>query len=143
MRTQSLGQVRNRLIFAAGIVAALLLAGACGDANTAGGSSTGPAASTFTSPVTTTRQEGSSKDITRERFGDQWPLTVDHAILGCTFINGGAAYDLTVNVNGDLYALNGTARGHAASSGYKDIHEIWSGGQDMSPLLAAALQLCK
>jgi hypothetical protein len=48
--------------------------------------------------------EGSnSKEVSREDYGEKWPLTVKSGVLACS----GSA--VTFKANGVIYALNGTA----------------------------------
>ena len=67
---------------------------------------------------------GDKKEVlNRESFqavvGD-WPLTVSSATIACGEKN---SESLGVEVNGTIYALNGTAE---TFEGWKDLHAIWA-----------------
>jgi Protein of unknown function (DUF2511) len=82
--------------------------------------------------------------VTRDDLGEDWPLTVDYAVLGC---EGGTviqAATLTAP-DGTVYALNGTAKDHTDYE--EDIDPIWadaSGGLkvNIGPLIEQARALC-
>lgn len=86
---------------------------------------------------------GVHRTLSRKDFGDDWPLNVDEAQLGCSDIGG-----LIVSANGVDYAVNGTAMGQKGFDGqpkYRDLREIWTDRpgapglkKDLSPILNSA-----
>lgn len=64
--------------------------------------------------------------VTRTDLGEQWPLTVDYAVLHCQPKEAGG-YHLQLATltapDGTLYALNGSAKAHTPA---KDIEPIWA-----------------
>lgn len=87
--------------------------------------------------------------VTRDDLGDEWPLTVDYAVLACEPITaGGMALQVATLAapDGTVYALNGTAKDHTEAA---DIEPIWADNPDVeglkvdiSPLIDKALTLC-
>lgn len=89
-----------------------------------------------------TSTDGGAGEVTSADFGSDWPLTVDSGTLHCDGSDGiGLAY---ITTSEGTFALNGTAK-----SRYDDIDPIWAAGddgipkKDISPLIDAALKLCK
>lgn len=71
------------------------------------------------------------RNVTRDQFesrGLKWPLTVDHAELGCTKLSRWA------EVDGVKYALNGIAEGQ----GYRKIDPVWQVDERMAEMLKEA-----
>lgn len=56
------------------------------------------------------------KQVSKEMFGDDWPLTVDSGVLKC--VSGSAVIFISA---GKSYGINGFAK----SLGYQDIEPIW------------------
>jgi hypothetical protein len=89
--------------------------------------------------------KGSSIAVTKKTWHDgKWPFTVDHGILGCTQPPFPGA--VTFNVDGTLYAINGTAED--AHMG-RNVNPIWkkvphSGGLrvDIGGMIDKGLALC-
>lgn len=82
--------------------------------------------------------------VSKEEFGDSWPLTVDSGYLECWKHNA-----VIFHSNGKTYAVNGTAIGWRRSEGWRDIEEIWADDPtpgyykiDISPILDRGLTLC-
>lgn len=81
------------------------------------------------------------RKVTKEEFGDKWPLTVDEGEIECKdkFIR-------LFHHGGKTYALNGIAK----SRGFKPIDPIWKDNPELGdgfkinigPLLEAAGKLC-
>lgn len=63
----------------------------------------------------------SSKTITAQEFGDEWPFEVESGLVSC--VNGSVLF----TVEGKQYAVNGTAE----ANGYAEIEEIWSFNPEM------------
>lgn len=83
--------------------------------------------------------------VTQTVLGDAWPLTVEQGALSCE----GVAWVLFTS-NGQVYAVNGTARGHAKSRGWLDVASIWRADPQspglkvsMTPLIERGLALCQ
>jgi hypothetical protein len=79
--------------------------------------------------------------VTREQFGEKWPLTVDRAYVGCVI--GRLAL---IKINGKTYGLTGAAR----AQGYPPLDNLWRDNPDLpgakvtiSPLTELALKQCK
>lgn len=66
-----------------------------------------------------------SVKVTQSEYGDRWPFTVTEGELDC--LNRA---DVVLRVNGEVYAINGTARNKTAE--YKDLGEIWRDQPDHS-----------
>lgn len=84
-------------------------------------------------------------------FGPAWPLTLEKGDLRCVSpVAGRADLHALLFVNaGQFYALNGIARSHAASKGWKEIAEIWRDNPaiegtkvPITPLIERAERLC-
>ena len=102
-------------------------------------------------PVALTAAVGCSSGgntVSREDFGDEWPLTVDEGVIACEV--HGIAKPATFTSGGKTYALNGAA----SSRGAADIDAIWANDpeypnlnpplkKDLSPLTFRALELCE
>lgn len=87
----------------------------------------------------------SDKEVSRDDYGAEWPLTVDSGTLECK--GSGGVGEATITVDGTKYALNGIAKGNDA---YADIRPIWADSpdfagvkQDISVLIEDALPLCE
>lgn len=79
--------------------------------------------------------------VSREDFGDDWPLTVDEGVLACV-----PAFAVVFTAGGETYAVNG----QAATQGYADIDPIWADDPDglapkknIGPLIDRGLELCE
>lgn len=78
--------------------------------------------------------------VTKADLGDQWPLTVDHGELECQ--DPGSV--LFTSPDGQVYAVNGTAKDHTDAA---DITAIWADADyglkvDIGPLLDRGRALC-
>ncbi len=106
-------------------------------------SATAGTSATISAPALRQAHTGASQDVTAQQFGDKWPLTVQHAIIGCRPVNppDTSTVDLFVNDGGTLYGLNGTALSDV-NGAYQNIHAIWVSGMDITPLQDAARKLC-
>jgi hypothetical protein len=86
--------------------------------------------------------------VSREEFGERWPLTVDAGELECRQKGAGPAGRMVLfHAEGRTYAVNGTAITH---SGHPRIDPIWRDNPDIpgtkipiTPLLNAGLKLCE
>lgn len=61
------------------------------------------------------------RPISKTDLRDQWPFTFDAGVLACEPGN-----HVTVKANGQVYAINGSAKGAAARNGYADSNPIVS-----------------
>lgn len=84
-------------------------------------------------------------EVTREEYGEDWPLTVDEAKVRCE-----GAMAVVVEADGETYALNGVAR----QAGYPNVDPIWRDHPDVpdgmdpwkvniGPLIDLGLELCE
>jgi hypothetical protein len=91
---------------------------------------------------------GCSTDVfvSREMFGDAWPLTVTSGVLDCQ--NNGPRKLVTIDVDGIMYALNGSAK----SFGFPDVTTIrrrvtieagLTQYVPLEPLIQRGLTLCR
>lgn len=108
------------------------------------------------------------KAISKEEFGDKWPLTVEKGIIQCVkYEVDGVNPELmkgVIFVYGEkIYGVNGTAKSQGKELGYEDITTIISDDikmkedamrmgasekdatvkMDISPILDAGLKLCE
>ena len=60
--------------------------------------------------------------ITKEQFGERWPLSVNAGIVKCLAIGNGS---VVFEVDGKTYAVNGTAKGFAKKHNFYPIENIW------------------
>jgi hypothetical protein len=82
-------------------------------------------------------------------FGDNWPLTVQFAVVSCKNIVAGGRFLQVVTLDapdGTTYAVNGTAKSHTT---FPSIQPIWADDPnvdglkiDISPVIDAGLALC-
>lgn len=87
--------------------------------------------------------------VTRDDFGDIWPLVVDYAVLSCEPLQaGGMELQIATLQSPDktVYALNGTAKQHTDAA---DLAPIWANDPSaaglkisVGPLIERALSLC-
>ena len=93
----------------------------------------------------------SGPEVKAADFGARWPLTINSGTLRCNYPVPGnhSATALTISAGGKTYALNGTARGHAAKNGWLEINPIWRDNPGIpgtkipiTPLIERASQLC-
>jgi len=82
--------------------------------------------------------------VSRADFGEAWPLTIEEGTLACVPGNR-----IVLFANGQVYAVNGLARGNMAQRGWRDIQEIWADApgdlglkKDIGPLIERGLTLC-
>jgi hypothetical protein len=88
---------------------------------------------------------GNERTVTRAEMGEAWPLTVDEGTLRCDGAKGvGAA---TIEVDGEVYALNGTAKSRKAGV---NLTPVWAKDptipgayKPIGPLIQEALKLCR
>ena len=87
----------------------------------------------------TTSEDTSQRTVTKEQYGDKWPLIVNSGLLKC---DRGAIVFIH---NGIKYAVNGIAMGR----GYPDIEPIWKDHPSgyipkisIRPLINDGLKLC-
>jgi hypothetical protein len=86
---------------------------------------------------------GKSIEVAEASWHDgPWPLTVDRGILGCT--KPPYPGEVTFNVEGKLYGLNGTA----LDQGLPEINPLWrhEGSElrvDIGPMIERGLKLCE
>jgi hypothetical protein len=119
----------------AGTLAVMAAASLCAAA--AGCSSSDEASSNLSG------SKGKSIEVTRDTWHDgEWPFTVSHGILGCT--KPPFPGEVTFNVEGTTYGLNGTA----LDNGYKEVNPIWhSVGEgikvDIGGMIDRGLKLCQ
>lgn len=117
----------------------------------------GTCADVVSAPATTTAPPAQVPDdlqddpglLTRDDLGDEWPLTVEYAVLACEPMTAGSMnlQNATLTApDGTVYALNGTAKTHTDAA---DIGPIWANDPDLeglkidiSPLIDQALTLC-
>jgi hypothetical protein len=83
--------------------------------------------------------------LTRAELGDAWPLTVDEATVTCV-----RGVWVVLFADGQIYAVNGLARGVAAERGWRDVAAIRADGpanpglkRSLAPILEAGLALCR
>lgn len=116
----------RRLAGAAAVVAIFLLPG-CGSGSTAGGGA----------------GDDQTKTIGKSTFAD-WPLTADSGILKCA--GSGGVGMVTIDVDGQTYAVNGSAKGDKSNL---DIQPIWADAEmaglkkEIGSLIQEGLRLCK
>src|SRR4051812_31519701 len=53
--------------------------------------------------------QGSGVNLTQAQYGNDWPLTVDSAVVRCRNSAAEGVGSVTVEINGTEYAVNGTA----------------------------------
>lgn len=73
------------------------------------------------------RGSAGCKTITRAAYGAGWPLTVNSATLHCEELHrlpGVTKHAVWVEVRGEKYGVNGTARGWLGETRWK-LHDIW------------------
>ncbi len=58
--------------------------------------------------------------MSRDEYGDRWPLTVDEGIVECIPWSA-----VVFHARGETYAVNGLALGRRDEEGWRDIAEIW------------------
>ena len=80
-------------------------------------------------------QDSEGATVSRASVGEKWPLTVDSGKVGCD-----PGSKLWFETNGVRYGVNGLALGDPA---FKDIHDIWTSGKDISPIMDRARETCK
>lgn len=92
-----------------------------------------------------TPPEAKTLQVSQAELGDAWPLTIDQGELSCD----GASWVL-FKADGEVYAVNGSARGHAKTTGWLDVESIWREDPQspgfkvlMTPLIERGLPLCK
>lgn len=87
---------------------------------------------------------GQEATVTKSDMGAEWPLTVDEGTLQCE--GSGGVGQVTIEVDGTTYAVNGSAKGNEANEA---IDPIWADGttpglkKDIGPLIQEGLRLCK
>lgn len=82
---------------------------------------------------------------------EKWPLSVESGMLRCEPLPAMPKAQLvTFTSNGKIYAVNGTASGHAKKNGWRQIDEIWKDNPEISglkinigPLIDRGLALCR
>lgn len=84
-------------------------------------------------------------EISKDEFGDKWPLTVSSGKVLC--LDG--SFVLFVG-EGGTYAVNGTARSAMKRKGWRDINDIWKADPEypeakisIGPVLNRGLELCR
>lgn len=92
-----------------------------------------------------TPDDAKALPVSQAEMGDAWPLTVDQGELRCE----GSAW-VTFTSGDQVYAVNGSARGHAAKAGWLDVQSIWRSNPaapglkiTITPLIDKGLTLCK
>lgn len=105
---------------------------------------TGCSASNEASPDAPQPQStASSADVSKAAFKGEWPLATEHAIIGCDTEGAPDLPSLTLNVDGVVYGLNGTALDRHKD--YKQLSSgdgVWMPGTSISDLQNAARALC-
>lgn len=103
-------------------------------------------------PITMDRLFVKRQVVTRKEFAANWPLKLDVVTLRCKWPDSQRPqlHALLVEVGGDFYALNGTARAHAKANGWRDVQEIWRDDPrnpglkvPLTPLIERAQALCR
>lgn len=85
-----------------------------------------------------------SESVSKTTMGDSWPLSVDKGTLRCNGSDG--VGEVTIEVDGKTYAINGSAKGNEA---YEVIDVIWADDttpgvkKNISPLIQKGLGLCE
>jgi hypothetical protein len=85
-----------------------------------------------------------SKVVGRAIMKDDWPLTADNGLLRCK--GSGGVGQVTIEVDGRKYAVNGSAKGDKSNAA---IDPIWANDTtpglkiNISPLIQEGLRLCK
>ncbi len=91
-------------------------------------------------------------EVSKSTFDKKWPLTVESGTLKCEQIPGVRYGQLVTFTSGEeIYALNGTAKGHAKKRGWvKEIAPIWRDNPEIpgtkiyiGTLIDSGLELCK
>ena len=59
--------------------------------------------------------------ISKDQFGDKWPLSLNSGVVRCLAIGNGS---VVFEANGKTYAVNGTAKGYAKKYGFHSIEGI-------------------
>lgn len=91
------------------------------------------------------------KKITKQEYGEKWPLTVNEGYISCH--NSAIVFEC----NDKLYPVNGTAKSrYDTNSKYNDISEIWAYDdelnrldgiqkykKDITPIIEAGLKICE
>ena len=65
---------------------------------------------------------GNQQKISKQQFGEEWPLSVTSGIVKCLPIGRGA---VVFESQGKTYEVNGIAKGVAEKHGFSNIEEIW------------------
>lgn len=86
--------------------------------------------------------------IRQSNYGADWPLTVNSATLHCEVVRQ-TRRAVWVEVRGEKYGVNGTARGWLGETRWK-LHDIWRDDSDfpgnkvsVDPLIQDGLALCR
>jgi len=88
--------------------------------------------------------------VSKQEFGDAWPLTVDEGILSCT--GSSRMGEVVLIVNGKKYAVNGVAMSQKVNGqkAYADVIEIQANDpkipgvkKSVGPLIDRGLKLCQ
>lgn len=95
--------------------------------------------------TTERRLSPSEVKITKQEFGEKWPLTVDEGILACK--GKGGFGEVIFKANGKTYAVNGIAMG---TKKYIPVDEIWANDpsasvlkKNIGPIIDRGLKLCQ
>jgi hypothetical protein len=60
--------------------------------------------------------------ITKNEFGNEWPLSINSGVVKCLPIGNGS---VVFEAEGKTYAINGTAKGFAKKHNFYSIEDIW------------------
>lgn len=137
----------------AGMLVTLVVLAGCGsEDNGTGGNTPSPETSAADTRISPTVPSDDSSavddtldtliDISKQEFGEDWPLTVDHGTLGCY-----ETYGIVFTApDGIEYTVNGTAK---SADDLKEIDEIWADDPqidgakiNIGPLIDRGLELC-
>lgn len=119
------------------------IAGAAAAGAGAGAAAGAPAEASST-PAPTAESGAPGAQVSRAEFGDDWPLTVEEGVLACL-----PGSRIVLFAEGNVYAVNGLARGNMEANGWRDIEEIWADApgdlglkKDIGPLIQRGQALC-
>jgi hypothetical protein len=87
--------------------------------------------------------------ISKESFGESWPLLVDGGTLSCVVDAGSGVEMVTFIHPTGTYALNGSANSRAKQRGWFPVNTVWRPNpavpgtrMDISVLIKPGLKLC-
>lgn len=86
--------------------------------------------------------------VSRDQFGEDWPLTVEGGVLSCQPGTTGSNSAVFI-IAGETYSVNGTAQARAEDYEARPLEEIWADNpaiagakRNIGPLIDLGLTLC-